>query len=89
MTVNWDEIWEGINNYKESFNCRACLNNEKHLNLDSGGVHSGDRTVSYKCHLVWLYFGSIIFRLRVTTSHTRVGSFSHGTVEDRLFELSG
>ena len=45
--------------------------------------------VSDGCHSVELYFGLVIFRLRVTTGHTRVKSVSHGSVEDQLFELSG
>jgi hypothetical protein len=46
-------------------------------------------SISDRCHSVRLYSGSTIFRLRVTTGHTRVGSVSRGSVEDRLFELSG
>ena len=46
-------------------------------------------SVSDVCHSIRLYFGSVIFRMRVATGHTRVGSVSHGSVEDRLFELSG
>ena len=46
-------------------------------------------SVSDGCHSVQLYFGSVIFRMRVTAGHTRVRSVSHGSVEDRLFELSG
>ena len=41
------------------------------------------------CHSVQLYFGSVIFWMRVTTDHNRVKSVSHGSVEDQLFELSG
>ena len=41
------------------------------------------------CHSVQLYFGSVIFWMRVTAGHTRVRSVSHGSVEDRLFEVSG
>ena len=40
-------------------------------------------------HSVWLNFGSVIFQKRVTSGHIRVGSVSHGSVEDQLFELSG
>ena len=39
-------------------------------------------------HSIQFYFGSVIFRICVATGHTRVGSVSHGSVEDRLFELS-
>ena len=46
-------------------------------------------SVSDGCHSVRLYFGSVMFRLFVMTGHTRVGSVSHGSVKDRLFELSG
>ncbi|XP_057519088.1 agamous-like MADS-box protein AGL65 isoform X2 [Amaranthus tricolor] len=46
-------------------------------------------SISEECHLVQLYFGSVIFRMRVTAGHTRVRSVSHGSVEDQLFELSG
>ena len=46
-------------------------------------------SVSNGCHSIRLYFRSVIFRMRVATGHTRVGSVSHGSVEDRLFELSG
>ena len=45
--------------------------------------------VSDGCHSIRLYYRSVIFRMRVTTDHTRVGSVSHGLIEDRLFELSG
>ena len=40
------------------------------------------------CHSIQLYFGSIIFRMRVTAGHTRIRSVSHGSIEDQLFELS-
>ena len=46
-------------------------------------------SVSDECLSVRLYSGSAIFRLRVTTGRARVGSVSRGSVEDRLFELSG
>ncbi len=46
-------------------------------------------SVSDECLSVRWYSGSAIFRLRVTTGRTRVGSVSRGSVEDRLFELSG
>ena len=46
-------------------------------------------SVSDGCHLVRLNFGSVIDRMRVTVGHIRVGSVSHGSVEDKLFELSG
>ena len=46
-------------------------------------------SVSDGCHSVRLFFGSIIFRMHVLTGHARVGSVSHGSVKDRLFELSG
>ena len=39
------------------------------------------------CHSVRLNFGSVINQMRVTTGHIRVGSVSHGLVEDQLFEL--
>ena len=45
--------------------------------------------VSDGCHSVQLYFGSVIFRMRVTAGHIRVRSVSHGSVEDQFFELSG
>ena len=45
-------------------------------------------SVSDGCHSVQLYFKSVIFRMRVIVGHTRVRSVSHGSVEDRLFELS-
>ena len=31
---------------------------------------------------------SVEFRIRVATGHNRVGSVSHGSVEDKLFEIS-
>ena len=34
-------------------------------------------------------FGSITFRMRVTTGHTRVRSICHDLVEDQLFDISG
>ena len=46
------------------------------------------RLASDGYHSVQLYFGSIIFRMRVTAGHSRVRSVSHGSVEDQLFELS-
>ena len=46
-------------------------------------------SVSNECHLIRLNFGSVIDRMRVTAGHNRVGSVSHGSVEDQLFELSG
>ena len=46
-------------------------------------------SVSDGCYSVRLHFGSVIFRLCVTTGHTRVESISHGSVRDRLFKLSG
>ena len=53
-------------------------------NILSRGVHSGDLVDFGR-----VSFGSVIFRMCVTTGHTRVGSVSHGSFEDRLFELSG
>ena len=41
------------------------------------------------CHSVRLNFGSVINRMCVTAGHIRVGSISHGSVEDQLFEISG
>ena len=46
-------------------------------------------SVSDGCHSVRLNFESVIFHMRVTTAHTWVGSVSHGSVEDQLFEPSG
>ena len=48
------------------------------------GFHSGNQV-----GFGWLSFDSVIFRMRVATGHTRVGSANHGSVEDQLFELSG
>ena len=45
-------------------------------------------SVSDGFHSIQLYFGSVIFRMRVTASHIRVRSVSHSSVEDQLFELS-
>ena len=45
--------------------------------------------VSDGCHSIRLYNISVIFEMRVAMGHTRVGSVSHGSVEDRLFELLG
>ena len=42
-----------------------------------------------ECHSVRLNFGSVINQMRVTAGHIRVGSVSHNSVEDKLFELSG
>ena len=54
------------------------------------GFHSGDRVgferVSFGSRL---NFGSVINQMRVTAGHIRVGSVSHDSVEDQLFELSG
>ena len=47
------------------------------------GVHSGDRVGFGR-----VSFDLIVFRMRVATGHTRVASVGHGSVEDRLFELS-
>ena len=44
--------------------------------------------VSDGCHSIRLYFESVIFRMRVATGHTWVGLVIHGSVEDRLLELS-
>ena len=41
------------------------------------------------CHSIRLYFESVIFQMRIATGHTQVGLVSYGSVEDRLFELSG
>ena len=41
------------------------------------GVHFGDRD-----GFRWVSFSSVIFRMRVTASHIRVESVSHGSVED-------
>ena len=53
------------------------------------GVHSGDRVGFDTCHSVRLYFGSVIFWMRVTAGHTRIRLVCHGSVEDWLFNLSG
>ena len=47
------------------------------------------RSVSDGYHSVQLYFGSIIFGIRVMAGYTRAGSVSHDSVEGQLFELSG
>ena len=46
-------------------------------------------SVSDGCHSVQLYCRSVIFRMLVMAGHTRVKSVSHGSVQDKLFELSG
>ena len=46
-------------------------------------------SVSDGRHSIWLYFGSVTFRLCGLTGHTRVESVSDGSVGDRLFKLSG
>ena len=38
-------------------------------------------SVSDGCRSIRLYFRSVIFRMRVATGHTRVGTISHGSVE--------
>ena len=48
------------------------------------GVHSG-----YRVGFGRVLFDSVVFRMRVAMGNTRVGSICHGSVEDRLFELSG
>ena len=40
------------------------------------------RSVLDGCHSIQLYFGSVIFQMRVAAGHTRVRSVSHGSVED-------
>ena len=47
------------------------------------------RSILNGCHSIRLYFLSVKFRIRVATGHTRAGSVSHGSVEYRLFDLSG
>ena len=46
-------------------------------------------SISDGCHSVRLNFILVINWMRVTAGHIQVGSVSHGSVEDQLFELSG